>query len=514
MKKDNWHVDNSGMPFSDYWDRHKLEISNNRGWDCKGTCGEKPQCLRNCQKENVRTETMGTLHDYNRYNHYVATYLTKPISEISFMEVCDAIGAVRRAHGYSASTAGGIASAVRRVFEFAHEHGDAADITDYTRGNPEVGLDILVLLGSDRSEDYIREELRKERERLANITKSLTIWQLEKLVSILWERIEEDGRYSLICLMLYAGVRPAEGRALRWKDIVSFLDHPEREIINVYNTRDGNGGIKSLLKSDNAYRRIPVHFELKALLEKRKKYVMEHADGPIDNLPICCFKNDFDRSCRDYEAAVLAQKVFNCLRISQLDFYAYQVERLSEKFLNKNYGKEDDDQHLTLYVLRRNYWTWLQSSTRLSDENKRLIMGHELPEGQTRKEKNDENRLWAILEQMDACVISKKLHKRQLVAKIDNKEPAYIVDQGVCLIHLSEETLATGSILCISATTEEAGDPIRLKALTPVRSVGGIVPNVHVVGVPPKLRKGINCQFENWQAHQRPARPHTAKKKD
>jgi len=515
MKKEKQNKNGSDMLFADYWDEHKLEIANNRGWDCKGDCGEKPQCLRLCQKKNVRTDTMGTLHDYNRYNHYVAAYLDKSISEISFMEVCSAIGAVRKAHGYSASTAEGIASAVRRVFEFAYEHGDAADITDYTRGNSELGLDILVLLGSDRSEDYIREELRKERERLADTTKSLTIWQLEKLSSVLWEGIEEDGRYCLICLMLYAGVRPAEGRALRWKDIVPFVDHPAKHIINVFNLRDAEGNLKPLLKTDNAYRRIPVHIELEKYLEKRRKYVAEHTVGPIDELPICCFGSEFDRACRDYEAAALAQKVFARLYLSKEDFYVYQIERLSERYEQRGADREaDEDQHLTLYVLRRNFWTWLQANTRLNDGNKRLIMGHELPEGQTRKEKNNENLLWEILKEMNSCVISKKLYEQCLVVEFDGEGPAYIVDQGVCRIHLSKEMLAAGVNLCISATTEEAGEAIRLKALSPVRSVGGITPSARVVGVPPKLRKGINCQYENWQAHLKPVRPHAEKRKD
>lgn len=515
MKKENQTNNESEMLFGVYWDRHKLEIANNRGWDCKGDCGEKPQCLRACQKKSVRTETMGTLHDYNRYNHYVAAHLDKPISEISFMEVCNAIGAVRQEHGYSVSTAGGIASAVRRVFGFAYEHGDAANITDYTRGNSDIGLDLLVLLGSDRSEDYIREELRKERERLADVTKSLTIWQMEKLSSILWEGIEEDGRYCLMCLMLYAGVRPAEGRALRWKDIVPFVDHPGRHVINVFNLRDGEGNLKPRLKTDNAYRRIPIHIELEEYLEKRRKYVVEHTTGPIDELPICCFGNEFDRACRDYEAAALAQKVFVRLYLSKEDFYVYQIERLSERYEHRRTRREDDeDQHITLYALRRNFWTWLQSSTRLTDGDKRLIMGHELPEGQMREDKNDENLLWNICREMDGCVISKMLHEQHLVVDLDKQDFATIDDQGGCRIHLSEEMLAAGVNLCISATAEEPGEAIRLKALTPVRSVGGISPHAHVVGVPPKSRNGINCQLENWQAHQKPVRPRSEKTKN
>lgn len=502
----------SRLPVGDYWDLHKLEIANYRGWDCKGDCGQKPQCLRSCQDREARTKAQGTLHDYDRYNHYVADQLgEKSISEISFMDVCEAIGAVRKSRKYSTATAAGIASAVRWVFEYAYAHGDADDVTGHTRGNSENGLDVLVLLGSDHPRDYIREALRKERDRLANITRSLTIWQQERLTSYLWEHIEEDGRYCLLVLMLYAGVRPAEGRALRWKDIVPFADHEDRALINVYRIRDTAGILQERTKSDNACRRIPAHIELRAFLAKRHAVVLRSQDGPIDELPVCCFANQFARPCRDFEAAALARQVFKQLQLKGRDLYAYQIERLAEQYDKDNTDKEQE-KHLTLYVLRRNFWTWLQSSTRLNDEQKRLIMGHELDEGINRKDKNDENLLWEICCKMDSCVLSQRLHENHLTVPLDTQDSVSIIDQGLCRIHLTEEMLATGVDLNISVVTGEPGEEIRLKSLSSVRSIGGIKPKVRVFGVPPQNSgHGINCQVEVWQAHNKPARPRVNK---
>ena len=497
----------SNLLLSDYWDKHKFAMANKHSWDCKGPCSCKDECFSVCNNNTLRAISPGTLHNYNRYAHFVAEHIKKPISEITFLDICRAIGKVRYEHNYSASTAKGIASIFRRVFQFAYEYGDAEDITDNTRSGVETGLDVLMLLASDSPSDYIREELRKERERLANTTKSLSIWQLERLASLLWEHIEEDGRYCLICLMLYAGVRPAEGRALRWKDIVPFVDHLERDLINVYRIRDAEGQVQERGKTDNAFRRIPVHIELAAYLKKRREYVLANSTGPIDELPICCYGNDFGRPCRDYEVASLAQKLFDELRLQKSDMYAYQIEYLSERFEGAQDG-EDEEQRLTLYVLRRNFWTWLQSSTGLSDIEKRLIMGHELGDGVDRKKLNDENLLWDICCMMDHCTISRERHEPYLMVPIDVQDSVCITDQGICRIRLTADMLMQGVKLQITATTEEPGEMIRLESLSPLRSIGGISPQVHVTDAPPKKKKSINCEYETWQAHLKPTRPH------
>lgn len=496
-----------------YWERHKYTIANNRNWDCKGPCRGRPGCFKSCDKNHLRVRSSGTLRTYDRYIHYIADHISKPISEITFWDLCQAIDSVRQENNYASTTVTSIASAVRRVFEYAEEYGDAHDITDNTHSGTDAGLDVLVLLGSDRPVDYIREELRKERERLANTTKSLSIWQLERLASLLWERIEGDGRHCLICLMLYAGVRPAEGRALRWKDIVPFVDHPERDLINVYRIRDAEGKIQGRGKTDNAFRRIPVHIELAAYLKKRREYVLANSAGPIDELPICCYGNDFGRPCRDYEVASLAKKLFNELRLHKADMYAYQIEYLSER-LEGARDSEDEEQSLTLYVLRRNFWTWLQSSTGLSDIEKRLIMGHELDDGVDRKKLNDENLLWDICCMMDHCIISRERHEPYLVAPIDVQDSVCIADQGICRICLTTDMLKQGVNLQITATTEEPGEAIRLESLSPLRSIGGISPQVRVTDAPSKKKKSINCEYETWQAHLKPTRPHAKKKEN
>lgn len=504
VKNEQYNSDNQ-LSFGSYWDKYKYEIANNRSWNCTGDCARAPQCFSACPRANVRSTVGGTLYSYNRYIHFVDNYLDGPISEISFFDICSAIGRVREEQGYSFSTASTIASAVRRVFEYASERGDAYNVTEYTTSGRGEGADIdsLLLFCSGYSDAYIREELQKEQDRLANITKSLTIRQLERLSSILWKNIELDGRYCLLCLMLYAGIRPAEGRALRWKDITPFIDHPDRTLINIYRIRDAKGNLHDLTKSDNAYRRVPAHIELMHFLAKRYEFVVRHSTESVEEFPICCMGNDLARPCRDYEVATLAKSVFMRLKLTQTSMYAYEINRLCEHFNQpKEVRNEDGDQHLTLYVLRRNFWTWLQSSTQLSDDNKRLIMGHELSDGHSRKEKNDENLLWNICRQIDACVISKKQHEPHLLFELDEEKPIIIDNQGICRIHLSAETLTSSSSIHFCVTAEEPGEEICLKVLSPVHNIGNIRPDAHAVGFPPQKDKiGINCQQEIWLAH-------------
>ena len=306
------------LKLGEYWDKHKLAIANQRRWDCKGECGNLPACLMTCRNLTRRLTEQGTLRDYDRYIRFVSRRIKNtPISEISLFELCRAIEEVRKEHQYSLATAGVIASALRRVFAYAAEYGDAADITEHTRS--AVGsLDVMALLGGGRSDDFIRQALREERDKLAHKTMSLTPWQIKRLTKLLWERIELDGRYCLLCLMLYAGVRPAEGRALRWKDISPFIDHPEREIINIFHIRDAQGCLQQRAKTDNAYRRIPIHVELAKFLRKRREFVEMQTKSPIDELPICCYENEFDRPCRDYEAANLAKILFHTFDFSKI----------------------------------------------------------------------------------------------------------------------------------------------------------------------------------------------------
>lgn len=514
------------MTIKEYLDEHIKGIANKRGWDCKRegcshdcrtdcaaydsqggvdcrpTC--RKSCLRRCEETN-RVDFCPRMRDYVRYIEELLPYMDKDMTDVTFDDVTFALNQVRDRYGYAEATVRGIQSCVRVVFLFAEEHSCVYNIMKYGSFQG-CKKDILSILTSGRSQKAIHHELQEQREQHKHKTKSLTIEQLEKLTRIVWKNIEDDGRYCMIALMLYAGIRPAEGRTLAWGDIVPFVDHPERWILNLYRTRDGDGTLKQHMKTHNAFRRIPVHCELMALLKKRRDFVLKaNAGKDISRFPVCCLGNDFEQPCRDFEVCQLTDRVFSSdLKLKQEDMYIYMLEAELEK-LSERSGCADKDQQLTLYVLRRAFWTWCESLTSLTDFEKRYIMGHDMKveNHSVHSQYNNENRLWEICQKLDHCVLGKNLHENNLLFEPADNAVFQVENRGIVYIHLTREMLAKGGVLKCSVTTEEAGEAISLVSQSALRKYGKLVSCAEVFPVPVKneLPVGINCEYENWVAH-------------
>ena len=518
------------LTLAEYWEKYRFTIANERGWECKGEGCPSSQagCSKLCKNIQRREHICGTLRTYTRYIRLLQESLgKKSICEISFGDVHHALEDVQGKTGWADETMRTVQSCLSIVFRYAEARGDACNITKYTsyrEGQDKATnvRDLLALISSHKSKDVIQSHLQDIREKHIHRTKSLTIWQMEKLSQILQEGITKDGRYCALAIMLYTGARPAEVRALRWGDLVPFLDHPDHLLMRLYQTLDPKGRPKSSMKTTNAYRSIPIHFELLQLLNIRYQFVLVQLgrdvssliqrpmDKDIAKLPICCMGNNFHQYCRDYEVALLADHVFSRqLRLPQRDMYIYLLDSLIEQRAQGR-GIAEQDQQLTLYVLRRNFWTWLESSTRLTDFEKRYIMGHEMDlNGQSQRPKyNDENRLWGICQKMDRCVLSKELHQAQLYITPVKDQPTFIEDRGLVRIIITKEMLQSGGNLSINVTTTEAGDTIELKALSPIRKLGGLFVSTKTNSYPcsHNSESSINCEHENWLAHQTPSR--------
>lgn len=518
------------LNLTEYWEQYCFTIADERGWECKGEgCpSSQPGCFKLCTNPQQRTHICGTLRTYTRYVHLLQESLgRKPICEISFGDIRCALEYVQGKTGWADETMRTVQSCLSIIFRFAEAHGDVCNIlryTSYREGQNKTtnASDLLALISSRKPRDVIQIRLQDIQEKHIHRTRSLTIWQLEKLSQIIRDGITADGRYCALAIMLYAGVRPAEVRALRWGDLVPFLDHSDHLLMRLYRTLDSKGRSKGTMKTTNAYRSIPIHFELFQLLNIRYQFVSTQLDRaafsfvnrPLDkeiaDLPICCFENFFDRYCRDYEVALLAEYVFSQqLRLPQRDMYIYLLDNLIEQG-TQGKGIAEQDQQLTLYVLRRNFWTWLESSTRLTDFEKRFIMGHEMDlNGQSQRQKyNDENRLWTILQKMNRCVLSKALHQNSLYITPAAEHPVIIEDRGLVRINITKEMLASGGTLSINVTTTEPGDTITLRSLSPVKKLGGLSVSTKTVPYPSSYtsESGINCEYDNWLAHQAPSR--------
>ena len=515
------------MTIQEYTNIHINEIANERGWacnregcpsDCRSACTTSPSrdkvdCRPNCKKsclytckEAFRAAFCPRMRDYYRYISELQSHITKDMQNTTFDDVKFAVDKVREEFGYAESTVRGIQSCISVIYSFAEAHEGIYNIMKYTscKGCEK---DILSILASGRSKKAIQQELQEQRSKYRHKTKSLTIEQLEKLAQILWHSIEDDGRYCAIALMLYTGARPAEVRAIKWKDVVPFLDHPDHWILNLYKIADKHGTPQQRMKTPNAYRRIPLHCELMVLLRKRRDFVLKQCLGKdISEFPICCLGYDFQTPCRDYQVSQLTDKVFSSLKLNNEDMFVYMLDAEIEK-LSGQPSCADKDQHLTLYVLRRAFWTWMESLTQLTDYEKRYVTGHDMKIGShsVHTQYNDENRLWDICQKIDTCILGKDLHKESLMIEPIPNTPIQIENRGLIRIHLTQDMLVKGGTLQCFATTEEAGELLTLVSLSALRKYGRIVPQAEVLPTPVKneIPVGVNCEYENLLAHEK-----------
>lgn len=521
------------LTLAEYWEMYRFVIADERGWDCKST--ECPSfgsgCSKFCADTQQREHICGTLRTYSRYVCLLQESLgKKSICEISLGDIRCALESVQNETGWADETMRTVQSCLSVIFRFAEVRGDACNVLKYTSyregQNKNINTDDLLALTCSRlPADVIQARIQDIREKHIHQTRSLSIWQMEKLSQILRDGITKDGRYCALAIMLYTGARPAEVRALRWGDLVPFLDHPDHLLMRLHRTLDPKGKPKSTMKTTNAYRSIPLHFELAQLLDIRYQFILAHLgketmslftrplNKKIAECPVCCFGSTFDRYCKDYEVALLAEYVFSQqLRLPKRDMYVYMLENLIEQGAAGKGGPSwvaEQDQQLTLYVLRRNFWTWMESSTRLTDFEKRFIMGHEMDlNGRSQRTVyNDENRLWVICQKIDRCVLNKSLHQQKLCIVPATNVPTFIKNKGLVRIKITKEMLMTGGTLSINVTTTEAGDSIILKSLSPVKKLGGLMVTAEIAPYPcVHILNGINCEYENWLAHQAPSR--------
>lgn len=277
-------------------------------------------------------------------------------------------------------------------------------------------------------------------------------------------------------------------------------------MVYVHDSLDHKGKRKGRLKTENGYRKIPVHIELEQILQKRKTFVQtvlgESCD--ISDYPICCMENNFSNACRDFQLSILASETLKSLSITQEELSVYLLDMVAEKDTAR---EGSGDLHLASYVLRRNFWTWLQSSTQLTNLEKCYVMGHEMMRNgvNLRPLYNNPEKLWRICTLMDKHAISLRLHHRCIELPIQKGQVATLENSGIVRVKISKEQLASGGVLRIHARTNENGDSVIVEAQSTIKpfrrlSVEG---NVEDCGSSQRNAEGINCEYDNYKALER-----------
>lgn len=506
------NIDPSKLPLSDIFIKNQQEFANSRGWvcNCESCSFRSPGCEKACPQDAFpnRLNDCPTLKAYHRLVDKLAKHLgNKAISDITLEDVREAISQIQQeAAGfgkpYSPETIKGYYSCLNVLFRFAQDRGYMYNFLEH---------DFFAFCLKDTSlveyQTYSREErrilLKQLNEVFAKKPRSFTMWQMEKLISYIRKHIYEDGRYLALAIMLYIGLRPAECRGVLWRDILPYRDHPDRCFLALYKIRGVDGTLKNRMKTSNAFRKVPIHIELLELIFMRIEHIKKNYNGCIDNLPICCIENQFETPCKDFQLASFAEEVFcRALRLTEELYITYALTMEEENLDAKESTKNT---HLTLYVLRRNFFTWLSYSTSLTSEEKRYLMGHEviLDKKNQHRMFNDEDLLWNYQFKLDQSVLCNSLHQKHLT----QTAPVDFSNCGVVRIHIPKEDIMKG-IIHVRLTTTEPGSRIFLTTIQKPRCA--VMLQGQSLDTPPTLslpRGGINCEKELLEAHRSPSPP-------
>ena len=188
---------------------------------------------------------------------------------------------------------------------------------------------------------------------------------------------EQDGEYFGVALMFGLGLRNAEACGARFGDIVKISGQDDfyalRVTLTVQKKQLQTGG-----KTRNTYRIIPLPDMLKALLDKRKEFIM-HSDAyaeyckdkdfDINQLTIACKGHDFKRICTTPD-------------LSRTGKYLLKQAKVDEdmlKFIDEALYRDNAivEKEATAYLFRRNFATMLQILG-LTQHEIEYIIGHKI----------------------------------------------------------------------------------------------------------------------------------------
>lgn len=445
------------LTVSAYWSKHKKHLARLRHWT--------PETEKNYDK--MMTKLTSELPP-------------RSISEVTVWELESAVDRARnkKDRGGKYKSVQKFYSILGDIFRYAEAHGHACNVLapllrKQTEKAREKTLYEQVLdpeLTSAERLDLLEQLLTENPYHPRSLSREV----LYRLGTRLSKLILEDGRYCALAIMLYCGTRPSECRALRWGDLVPFRDHPQRRMLILSKTADSKGDIRERMKTSNAYRRVPVHWELMELLERR--YAYEQAQLPpgedMSELPICCFQNQFDRPCREYELSKLGREVLEKSGLTREDYAFYYADTI----LHPD-GDKKGESNVHLYILRRNFYSWLQGLTQLSLMERSYLMGHSMvTESQDlRPTYNSEDVLYRMLEMMDRAVLNPDQLRPPYIQTLRPEMPIHISNQGTMIFSIPPDNLTSSCEIGLSLLAGEPGSRIIVSARSPVRPFGKIL---------------------------------------
>lgn len=444
---------------------------------------------------DTRKLTRKTLEAYDKLMNKLAPELPdKPISQLSEWELSMAMerarGRKERGGRYYKSTQK-FFSILSDIYRYAEAHGHACNILIPLRNSQKAVIAqerTLYEQVFDTSLPLAKRKALLERllEQEPYHVRSLRREALHRLIIQLSKHILDDGRYCGLAIMLYCGTRPSECRALLWGDLVPFRDHPERRMLVLSKTLDPQGKVRERMKTSNAYRRIPVQRELEALLKQRYDHVKGHlpAGVDMDQLPICCFQNDFSRPCQEFQLIQTGKEVMQKIGLTAEDYAFFYADTI----INPSVGKGEISFHL--YILRRNFYSWLYGLSQLDPLERAYLMGHSMVVGQEdlRPSYNSEDALFRMLEGMDRAMLNPDRLRPPYIQTLRPGNPVRAENQGVMVVAIPAQYLTRRCEIRLSLLAQEADSHITISAHSPVRPFGGLRVEGERISHPPSRR--------------------------
>ncbi len=339
---------------------------------------------------------------------------------------------------------------------------------------------------------------------------------LSGIVTQILKNLSASSLFIGIAICLYAGLRPAECRGLNYEDIIPFVDCPKQYYLSIYKQRDEFGNIVDRVKTTAGYRRIPIHCELQILLDiqieltrsayenyctSRRMKVPVDETGAVDikNLPICCDTDNVTKPCKGFAFRKFAKSLMAKIVADNKDLDGFKVEYAT----NLADLEDEGEDCFSLYVLRRNFRTCVQSATQMTVQEKDYCMGHAIYDKNKKfmnPNFNDERYLLDIHSKLNHWLVLEQLHESAYQMNITADAPAQTAcNVGVQQISIDKDLIAKGGVLNLQVQANQPNRGIQIAMDSPVKQFKGKlvfqIKSIFQERNPVHKTTGINCDL-------------------
>lgn len=275
---------------------------------------------------------------------------------------------------------------------------------------------------------------------------------------------KRDGRWMGMLCYLYLGIRPSEGRGLRFWDFKPFGSHPENLYCNICRSATETGECKAKGKTKNYIRRVPVHPELQTILEMYKndlKRQLGCTEKELDSLPVICTETKYREPCSSLQLMrFVKSQLGDILAEDELEtLFALSYIDTTEE-IHESDADDAANRDLSTRIFRRNFITKAYAETTLEESEIRAIVGHDQKET---KVDYSEKTVYSWLKAISHRLICPEYHT-SMVSIFDGKTKQQHISAGIHDIVLDKTTVQGGLRLEITMIGEFAGGNLQIMA--------------------------------------------------